>query len=1088
MIWRNDMSETRTNMIPAKQKSTVSKLLIPDTKYDSSNELADKFEHEYNTLQEKLNGKNEQEIREFFKASTNDKELNELASGGFLFGILTDPPNARKHFMHLGLAVSDGWYQVLLKMNMILLEVFYKLKPQVRQQIMFFFSEAIKSNIPKIDNVMTNLLRSISEGTDYKETCATAQGTADILNANKDWMRSLKPTGTFAPVALITFSRLISDQQQFGSSNSFKNSMISLCEFILKERFSDIVGLGRDLLLVMMRLSKIPQFLPYWKSLLHNPGSLLPNFNGIPQLMATQCSNVWMTFRVSLHVSRKVDFMLRMKPQEFMQHKNMTWFRDQHLINVDRGSLMAEVMRYIWGNITDVHHQQPMAIETRAHLLAWLLKSARPGAELQWCKLMLFFDWFGFDPKAPNALCYVEPGFSVIKLLISSPPPTGNPNLANSLLDFLIRMTSVLYPPLTPYFANSISSVMISLGEAGMPIHQVLENPRFDKAVRDAFREAFPNVFPKKPNLPELTISPQMDSNDLIVLESGTVTPNARVHNPPNFQAQTSGAHAQKASDVKVHGKHHDASSRKEREVKKKRVKRKISSDPESGGEDSKEPDIMEIIEEVEESPGPSELQDLSVVLPLLREEFKEQVEELNNAVIDNAEEAGEAMQNLITAIQQDDDVLDEDQSQVIAECLIIIFNDHFKSKRFFPADDPSEENLNEFFDKTAFYVIFRQLCMTKEGDSSRTPLLMILSEMREKCTFLGYLMLLFIRTLCTDADRERVTDILSVYTEFSKAMESRMVQKVEEKQLVEDLEQCSRDDHKLFAFFLPFVYSKMSNVSVGSTDLMHLVCRSIDTRNLADLVGEIVRENIVLFRKDTFAHLLLSSLNWESVEQMILWNLINAESVPLEWVVGLIPALSYNKHAEAVTNIMLMMKTMDHEPNMGLVRHLMCRQSKDMIVTHALKILIDDDENLARMAHLLNMLFKKAINNGEIMKSSVQEKQKTTKKLVTAEHIFTHLDQFKRHCLQKETAQAEKFLSNQLIQEMFTLIKRDSKFAELKAKFSELDAMISILGELAEGASTRSRKNRSRAEKEETPETKIKRRKLRNESDDDDR
>lgn len=147
-------------------------------------------------------------------------------------------------------------------------------------------------------------------------------------------------------------------------------------------------------------------------------------------------------------------------------------------------------------------------------------------------------------------------------------------------------------------------------------------------------------------------------------------------------------------------------------------------------------------------------------------------------------------------------------------------------------------------------------------------------------------------------------------------------------------------------------------------------------------------------------------------------------------------------------------------------------------------QILIDDDDNLARMAQLLNMLFKKAINNNEIMKSSAQEKQKSTKKLVTAEHIFAHLEQFRDHCLLKESRQAEKFLSNQLIQEvrsfsgleydcpsvilfqMFTLIKRDSKSAELKAKFSELDAMIGILGEQGT-ASTRSRKNRMMAEKD---------------------
>lgn len=63
---------------------------------------------------------------------------------------------------------------------------------------------------------------------------------------------------TFAPIALMTFSRFISDQQQFGLSSAnhetSKNSLISITEFLLRERFLDMLFLGRDLVLILMRL------------------------------------------------------------------------------------------------------------------------------------------------------------------------------------------------------------------------------------------------------------------------------------------------------------------------------------------------------------------------------------------------------------------------------------------------------------------------------------------------------------------------------------------------------------------------------------------------------------------------------------------------------------------------------------------------------------------------------------------------------------------------------------------------------------------------------------------------------------------
>jgi hypothetical protein len=82
--------------------------------------------------------------------------------------------------------------------------------------------------------------------------------------------------------------------------------------------------------------------------------------------------------------------------------RHWEWFAKQHLSGPDSGSFRAELVRYLWYNLYAQEYQQPAVIDMRAHLLAWLIKNARQGAELQWCKLMLFWEWFAFDANANN--------------------------------------------------------------------------------------------------------------------------------------------------------------------------------------------------------------------------------------------------------------------------------------------------------------------------------------------------------------------------------------------------------------------------------------------------------------------------------------------------------------------------------------------------------------------------------------------------------------------------------------------------------------------------------------------------------------
>jgi hypothetical protein len=44
--------------------------------------------------------------------------------------------------------------------------------------------------------------------------------------------------------------------------------------------------MGRDLVLLLMRLARIPQFVPIWRNLLHNPAALMPKLTSEEWRMA----------------------------------------------------------------------------------------------------------------------------------------------------------------------------------------------------------------------------------------------------------------------------------------------------------------------------------------------------------------------------------------------------------------------------------------------------------------------------------------------------------------------------------------------------------------------------------------------------------------------------------------------------------------------------------------------------------------------------------------------------------------------------------------------------------------------------------
>jgi hypothetical protein len=95
-------------------------------------------------------------------------------------------------------------------------------------------------------------------------------------------------------------------------------------------------------------------------------------------------------------------------------------------------------------------------------------------------------------------------------------------------------------------------------------------------------------------------------------------------------------------------------------------------------------------------------------------------------------------------------------------------------------------------------------------------------------------------------------------------------------------LQRCSFDDYPLYSNTLVLVLSRLTPYGPPAR-VMRLICSSLSPQLLSRLMSEIVRENIVLFAEENVLQLLTDSLKWESLEQIMLWQLVQTEAVEFD-------------------------------------------------------------------------------------------------------------------------------------------------------------------------------------------------------------
>ncbi|CAG0880141.1 unnamed protein product [Darwinula stevensoni] len=840
-------------------KSALGKLFVPST-LDAKDELEEKLEKSWGSVQSLINGLSDKETHDILNTTVSSSALqHEEVSIGLLTAALLDPSSSAKRIRDLLLISRDGLQLVLSFTNQLILKKFRRLTDASKQQLLLLLREFIRSSINATDTLCLNLLRQIPGGDLSPKNLVFIEAMLDLLSDSRAWME--KQPHLIASV-VYTYLRLVEDHLA-PQCVALRQKEVVFLIGMLRDRFTDCMMIGRDLVRLLQNVARIPEFDRFWRDLLHNPTSLSPNFTGLLQLLQMRTSRRFLQLRLTPDMEEKIVF-LTSQVRFGNQKRYQDWFQRQYLATPESQSLRCDLIRFIVGVIHPTNELLCSDVIPRWAVIGWLLTTCTSNVAAANAKLALFYDWLFYDPEKDNIM-NVEPA-----ILVMHHSMRPHPAVTATLLDFLCRVIPNFYPPLLDKVRQGIHNALRQILKKGVlpSLSPLFDNNRLDKELRGMLKE----------NFSEFCDNPQTAPEAVKVLDDSPAT-YARYLPMP----RENNVHDLDAPKVENHVTEPDFSDEDNEDVINGKVKLK----------DFKYKPVEEVKQTALE--GVDKIRNET-----LKSYLRQLAEESDSCVL---------MENFVKALVEVDEEMD-DQYSPLAMLICGVLEDQL-TETLLP-NQVNEETLAESLDKPLF-VLFRNLSQSSSDDRENEILLNLISEMHQYYPSLGYRLLYFLKA----NSEENAKDPYSLYKDFNDHADREL-----KSALLADMECCQQDDQGLFCWLIPDLYKHFASCCVKNAELLRLMASSVDASQLNSLICSVIRGDVVMFRKDSFVPVLKTSLTWETWEQMCVWQLVSAHNIPVSYVAPLLSSLSVTRHPEAMTAMLSLFR---HEkPSTELLKNIM--------------------------------------------------------------------------------------------------------------------------------------------------------------------
>lgn len=941
-----------------------------------------KLERSYLYLQSLTTGLSDKDAHDVLNNAVLKEKGHEEVSFGLLVTILTEPQNAAKCYRDLTLISRDGFSLILTQLSQLVLERYLRFQDVVKAQLLWLLREMIKNAVTNVDNLCWNLMRHAAGGDTSPRNLTLIESLLDVFIEYRNWLDKFP----FLIASVVyTYLRLIEDHNGPYLAN-LRQKEVTFLVSLLRERFVECLVIGRDLVRLLQNVARIPEFEQLWRDILTAPKTLSPSFSGVLQLLQMRTSRRFLQSRLTPEMERKLVFLT--SQVRFGNHKRyQDWFQRQYLATPESQSLRCDMIRFIVGVIHPTNELLCSDIIPRWAVIGWLLTTCTSNVAVSNAKLALFYDWLFFDSEKDNIM-NIEPAILVMHHSMRS-----HPAVSATLLDFLCRIITNFYPPLTDKVKNGIfSSLRQILDKRVLPsLVPLFDNPKLDRELRNMVRETFK----------EFCIPPPMESssktedfslpqtNDDVIVNN--LMNNHVMDNEPAFSDE------EEEQQVIVHPPEDDTDD-DDIPLAKVRLKEKTLD---KSDDSLIEPAVKVILNRLQNEKNDS--QKCSIIESLIH-----QMNELD---------------------------LDDLGLRAVAKELCNCFEDDL-IEDILPREIDETTLLDSI--KSPLFILFKILYnLTKQDDTGKELLHRLLAEMYNYQTRIGYLLLYFLKVqVRTEQKQEEQSKLnvlkVSVYKEFCQALEKKL-----DMCLYDDLCACHIIDNKLMVWIVPDLYKDFKQQTVNNAQILRVIVSSIDSQQLHSLLCKVMQGSLTMLKGDNIQNLLKSSLTWESIEQFFLWQLIQAHDISLDCVVPLISHLEPTSHSEAVTSIMLMLR--NEKPTPEIMKYLFSRdlrENGDNLVFTIIKYWCD--ENMDKVGELISSLLSTRYPATSPNKRKRIGNKSLSSTVPSADQVLGHLNHI-RTCSENQDSLG--LYNIESVQKALQLAHSNSSDSQ-KKQFSKLFAM----------------------------------------------
>ncbi|KAG0358330.1 Integrator complex subunit 3 [Gamsiella multidivaricata] len=414
--------------------------------------------------------------------TNNTNSSSSSTSGGPGQSISSSPTEL---FRHMNLVARDSLaFAVKQTRHFCTLLQFHKIKPQVREQLLWLVGQFTEVRVHGIEQLYMSLLRQIRGGDVSRANIQHAEGMLQLLETHlQSFVYSIP---NLVAYSCYTYLRIMLDHGRYAA---LRQHEAMFCARLLRERFRDCSDIGRDLVRALQDVARIKPIEEIWINLLYSPEKLNPQLEGLHQLTAMPTKDQYLQSRLTFDMEHKILHILKFI-NNGQHHRNLQWFVERYLSSPEADGLYCDLIRYICGVYHPSNAVLASSIVPRYVVIGSIFRTIRSNVTAANVKLALFYDWLFYDPGRDNIMD-IEPA-----ILLMENSVERYPYITAILLEFLHFTIENYHPSLRDYIHKHIGMAAQDLVKKGVirSFRFIFKAPSLDDytPVRDYMLSMFP--------------------------------------------------------------------------------------------------------------------------------------------------------------------------------------------------------------------------------------------------------------------------------------------------------------------------------------------------------------------------------------------------------------------------------------------------------------------------------------------------------------------------------------------------------------------------------------------------------------------